>query len=211
MTDTLYQNVLDGNADEVELEGQKYLDAGIDPASILNDSLIGAMVEVGRDFEVGNRFVPEMLVAARAMQRGLAILKPYLIEADVKPVAKVVIGTVMGDLHDIGKNLVAMMMEGSGFEVVDLGVDVSPENYVKAVSDHKPDLVGLSALLTTTMPQMEKTILALDEAGVRQSVKVMVGGAPVTQEFADNIGADIFAVDASSAASKAKKSIEGIS
>jgi 5-methyltetrahydrofolate--homocysteine methyltransferase len=210
MTDTLYQNVLDGNADAVELEVQNYLDAGIDPASILNDSLIGAMNEVGRDFEVGIRFVPEMLVAARAMQRGLAILKPYLIEADVKPVAKVVIGTVMGDLHDIGKNLVAMMMEGSGFEVVDLGVDVSPESYVKAVSDHKPDLVGLSALLTTTMPQMEKTILALEKAGVRQSVKIMVGGAPVTQEFADNIGADIFAVDASAAASKAKKSIEGL-
>jgi len=145
-----------------------------------------------------------MLIAARAMQQSLVILKPLLVEADVKTVGKVVVGTVAGDLHDIGKNLVAMMLEGAGFEIVDLGTDVSPEKFVAAVQEHEPDLVGMSALLTTTMVSIGKTLEALTEAGLREKVKVMVGGAPITQDFADKVGADGFAPDAGSASRMAK-------
>jgi 5-methyltetrahydrofolate--homocysteine methyltransferase len=180
------------------------VDAGIAPEVILQQGLIPAMTEVGRLFEIGEYFVPEMLIAARAMQAGLAILKPRLVAANIAAAGKVVIGTVQGDLHDIGKNLVAMMMEGAGFEIVDLGTDVSPEKFVAAARDHNANLMALSALLTTTMPKMEATIKAVQEAGIRDQVKVMIGGAPVTQGYADKIGADGYAADASRAASLAK-------
>jgi 5-methyltetrahydrofolate--homocysteine methyltransferase len=180
------------------------VDAGIAPEVILQQGLIPAMTEVGRLFEIGEYFVPEMLIAARAMQAGLAILKPRLVAANIAAAGKVVIGTVQGDLHDIGKNLVAMMMEGAGFEIVDLGTDVSPEKFVAAARDHNANLMALSALLTTTMPKMEATIKAVQEAGLRDQVKVMIGGAPVTQGYADKIGADGYAADASRAASLAK-------
>ena len=184
---------------------QAALDAGVAPGEILNKGCIAAMGEVGRLFEEGEVFVPEMLIAARAMQAAMNILKPYLTEGEIVSAGKIVIGTVAGDLHDIGKNLVGMMMEGAGFEIVDLGSDVKPETFIEAIREHKPDLIGMSALLTTTMPSMATTIEALTEAGLRDQVKVLVGGAPVTQKFADEIGADGFAPDASSAARKAKE------
>ena len=162
------------------------------------------MGEVGRLFEENEYFVPEMLVAARAMQGGLAILKPHLAAGGSISAGKAVVGTVKGDLHDIGKNLVAMMLEGAGFEVVDLGTDVTPDKFVKAVIEHKPHVIGMSALLTTTMPSMSGTIKALQEAGVRDQVKVMIGGAPVTDGFARQIGADGYSPDASSAVRLAK-------
>jgi len=200
----IYQNVVDGNADET-VEGVKAaLAAGTAPEEILAQGLIAAMDEVGRLFEEGELFVPEMLIAARAMQSGLALLKPHLVKADVKSAGKVAIGTVKGDLHDIGKNLVAMMLEGAGFEVKDLGVDVAPEAFVKAAQDGV-QLIGMSALLTTTMSNMEVTVQALKNAGLRDKVKVFIGGAPVTQDYATKIGADGFAADASSATRTARQ------
>ena len=171
---------------------------GMKADAILNQALIAAMDEVGRRFEAGDFFVPEMLIAARAMQAGLALLKPHLADAEVKSAGKVAIGTIKGDLHDIGKNLVAMMLEGAGFEVKDLGVDVAPETFVQAAKSGVR-VIGMSALLTTTMPNMQRTIEALSNAGVRDKVKVIVGGAPVTEDYAKRIGADAFAPDASSA------------
>jgi 5-methyltetrahydrofolate--homocysteine methyltransferase len=165
------------------------------------------MAEVGRLFESGEYFMPEMLIAARAMKSGLTLLRPHLIAANVQAIGKVIIGTVQGDVHDIGKNLVGMMLEGAGFEVIDLGVDVPPEKYIQAVREHHPDLLACSALLTTTMLRMKDLILALDEAGLRGQVKVMVGGAPITESYAKDIGADLFAPDAASAASRAKELI----
>jgi 5-methyltetrahydrofolate--homocysteine methyltransferase len=200
----IYQNVIAGQSTEVETGVKAALAAGIGAEEILNKTLIAAMSEVGRQFEAGDFFVPEMLVAARAMQGGLKILKPYLAKADVKAAGKVAIGTVRGDLHDIGKNLVAMMLEGSGFEVMDLGVDVKPEAFVKAVQEGV-QIIGMSALLTTTMTSMQATLEALKAAGLRDKVKVMIGGAPVTQEYADKIGADGFASDASSATRTARQ------
>ena len=200
----IYQNVIDGQAAEAEAGVKAALEAGIPADSILNQSLIAAMDEVGRRFENGDFFVPEMLIAARAMQAGLKLLKPRLAEANVKSARKVAIGTVKGDLHDIGKNLVAMMLEGTGFEVRDLGVDVPPEAFVKATQDGA-QVIGMSALLTTTMNKMEDTIEALRAAGLREKVKVLIGGAPVTQDFANRIGADAFAPDASSAARIARQ------
>ena len=194
----IYQNVIDGNNKEIGKEVLIALEAGADPEEILKNGLIAAMQEVGKLFEEGELFVPEMLVSARAMQAGLQILKPLLAQANVKAIGKVAVGTVKGDLHDIGKNLVGMMLEGAGFEVVDLGVDVSPEAFVKAAQDGV-QLIGMSALLTTTMSSMESTMQALNAAGVRKNVKIMIGGAPVTQEYAMKIGADGFAPDASSA------------
>jgi len=200
----IFQNVIDGQAPETEAGVKAALEAGISAHAILNQSLIAAMDEVGRRFENGDFFVPEMLIAARAMQAGMKLLKPRLVEADVKSTGKVAIGTVKGDLHDIGKNLVAMMLEGTGFEVRDLGVDVPPETFVKAAQDGA-QVIGMSALLTTTMGQMEETIEALRAAGLREKVKVLIGGAPVTQDFATRIGADAFAPDASSAARIARQ------
>jgi 5-methyltetrahydrofolate--homocysteine methyltransferase len=203
--EAIYQAVMEGDASEAATQVQSALDAGIAPSDILNKGCIAAMGEVGRLFEEGEMFVPEMLIAARAMQAGMNILKPHLAEGEIVSAGKVVLGTVAGDLHDIGKNLVGMMMEGAGFEIVDLGTDVSAVKFVEAVKEHNPDLIGMSALLTTTMPSMTATIEALTEAGLRDQVKVMIGGAPVTQAFANQIGADGFAPDASSATRKAKE------
>lgn len=201
--DAIYQAVLEGDKGAVEENVQAALEAGKSPGDILQFGLIGAMGEVGRLFEEGEYFVPEMLIAARAMKAGLAILQPLLVDSGVEPACRVAIGTVKGDLHDIGKNLVGMMLEGSGFEINDLGTDVTPEQFVKAARDGA-DIIGLSALLTTTMPSMETTIKAIEAAGLRDQVKVMIGGAPVTDEYARLVGADGFAPDASQAVTLAK-------
>ncbi len=202
--ETIYDAVLRGDAKTAKAETQAAIDAGVPATDILHQACIPAMNEVGRLFEIGEKFVPEMLIAARAMQASMGILKPLLVEAKTESLGKVVLGTVAGDLHDIGKNLVGMMLEGAGFEIIDLGTDVSPEKFVKAVREHQPGLIGMSALLTTTMVSIGKTIDALKEAGVRQQVKVIIGGAPITQDFADKVGADGFAADAGSAARVSK-------
>jgi 5-methyltetrahydrofolate--homocysteine methyltransferase len=195
----VYNSILEGNAAATEAGVTRALEAKNDPAEILNQGMIAAMKEVGRLFEEGEYYVPEMLIAARAMQAGLAILKPLLVDSGIEPAGKVAVGTVKGDLHDIGKNLVAMMLEGSGFAIMDLGTDVAPEKFVAAIQEDDVDVVALSALLTTTMPGMKATIDAIEAAGLRDNVKVIVGGAPVTQEYAEQIGADGFAPDASGA------------
>ncbi len=203
--EALYNAVLEGDAGEAASQVEAGLAAGIPPSDLLNNGCIAAMAEVGRLFEEGEMFVPEMLIAARAMQAGMNLLKPHLAEGEITSAGKVVVGTVAGDLHDIGKNLVGMMMEGAGFEIVDLGTDVGADAFVAAVKEHEPDMIGMSALLTTTMPSMTATVEALTEAGLRDQVKVLIGGAPVTQGFCDEIGADGFAPDASSATRKAKE------
>lgn len=202
--DELFEGILDGDMGATPSNVQTALDAGIAPNVVLNDGMIAAMSEVGQLFEEGEYFVPEMLISARAMQAGLAVLKPHLVASGVDPLGTVIVGTVQGDMHDIGKNLVTMMLEGAGFEVVDLGVDVKPERFIQAVQENKPQVVAMSALLTTTMPKMQVTIDAMRDAGVLGSVKVMVGGAPVTAEFAEKIGANGYATDASQAATLAK-------
>jgi len=202
--ETLYDGIIDGEMAQTPINVQAALDADIPAGEILQVGMIPAMTEVGQLFEEGEFFVPEMLISARAMQSGLAVLKPHLVASGIDPIGKVVIGTVQGDMHDIGKNLVTMMMEGAGFEVIDLGVDVKPQAFIEAVQENKPQVVGLSALLTTTMPQMKSTIDAFRDAGVLDSIKVIVGGAPVTAEFAEQIGAHGFAADASQAATLAK-------
>jgi 5-methyltetrahydrofolate--homocysteine methyltransferase len=203
-TQAIYDHIIDGKLDLIEADVLDALDAGIPPEAILNEGMVTAMDEVGALFEAGEYFVPEMLIAAHTMQTGLAILKPLLIEGGVEPSGSIVIGTVQGDLHDIGKNLVAMMLEGGGFEVFDLGTDVSPDAFLEAIREHSPNLVGLSALLTTTMQKMRETISVIEEAGFRDRVKIMVGGAPVTEAFAKDIGAEGYAPDASKAVSLAK-------
>jgi len=203
--DNLRQSVIDGDAAQAPALVKQAMEAGVPPEQILNEGLISGMSHVGKLFEEGEFFVPEMLIAARAMKAGLALLRPSLAAANIKAVGKVIIGTVQGDLHDIGKNLVAMMLEGAGFEIVDLGTDVSPQKFVDGVKLHQPQLVGLSALLTTTMPRMKDVVEALKEAGLRDKVKVMIGGAPVTEKYAHDIGADVYAPDASSAATRAKQ------
>jgi 5-methyltetrahydrofolate--homocysteine methyltransferase len=195
----LYTAVLEGDAPGTKRLVQQALDEGIDPKRLLDETMIPAMDEVGRLFESNDYFVPELLIAARAMKEGLKLIRPLLADTGAKAVGRVVIGTVRGDLHDIGKNLVAAMLEGGGFEVIDLGVDVPPEKFIEAASHQGAQIVALSALLTTTMPGMKTTIEALKAGGVRERVKVMVGGAPVTQRYADEIGADGFADSASSA------------
>ncbi len=203
----IYDGVINGEQDTVTSGVRAALDAKVDPGTILNEGMISAMTEVGRLFEAGEYYVPEMLIAARAMKSGLEVLRPALMAANVQAIGKIVVGTVQGDLHDIGKNLVAMMLEGAGFEVIDLGVDVPPAKFVEAVKSHKPQLIGMSALLTTTMPNMKSTVDALDAAGVRGDVRIMVGGAPVTEKYAREIGADLFSPDASSAARRAKEAL----
>jgi len=198
--ETIYEGILKGNKEAVEEATRAALSEGVPAAELLNEAMIPAMREVGRLFEINEYYVPEMLIAARAMKAGLAILKPELVATGVEPKGKVALGTVKGDLHDIGKNLVAIMIEGAGFEVIDLGVDVSPEQFVNAVREQNVDVVGMSALLTTTMPSMKSTIEALEEAGIRDKVKVIVGGAPVTQKYCDEIGADGYSRDAAGAA-----------
>jgi 5-methyltetrahydrofolate--homocysteine methyltransferase len=204
MLDAIYQGIIAGDFTGVAAGVQLALEAGHTPADILDQGLLAAMAEIGRRFEHSECFVPEMLVAARAMQQGLAVLKPHLVRGTVAPAGVVVLGTVRGDLHDLGKNLVGLMLEGTGFEIIDLGVDVPPEEFVAAARRYQPAFIGLSAMLTTTMPIMLATIEALKEAGLRDRVNVMVGGAPVSQQFCDQIGADLYAPDAAAAASRAR-------
>ncbi|MEN3203071.1 MAG: corrinoid protein [Atribacterota bacterium] len=203
--DQIARELFAGNAKAVAELVEKALNEGFSPQEVLNDGLIKGMNEVGVKFKANEIYVPEVLIAARAMKAGMEILRPKLVETGVEPVARMVIGTVKGDLHDIGKNLVAMMMEGAGFEVIDLGIDVPAEKFIQAVREHKPQIVGMSALLTTTMIQIRENIKAFREAGIRDTVKIMVGGAPVTQKFADEVGADGYAPDAASAVDKAKE------
>jgi 5-methyltetrahydrofolate--homocysteine methyltransferase len=205
LLDELRQSVIDGDMNRAQELVKKALAEKTPPEQILKDGLISAMEEVGRRFECNEFYVPEMLVSARAMKSGLALLRPHLIAANVKSSGRVVIGTVQGDLHDIGKNLVGMMLEGAGFEIIDLGADVSAEKYISAVKEHSPDLLACSALLTTTMPRMQDVVHLLEEKGLRDQVKVLIGGAPVTDEYARKIGADGFAPDAASAAMKARE------
>ncbi len=201
----LYEHTLVGEAAEVVELTQEGIDLGMDPLDILFGALIPSLQEVGRLFEIGEYFVPEMLVAARAMQGAMALLRPLLVDKGAEPIGRVVMLTVKGDVHDIGKNLCNIMLEGEGFEIVDLGVNVKPEEVVSAVQEHEPQLLGFSAFLTTTMPFFKSNLSALSDAGLRESVKVMVGGAPVTQEYADSVGADGFAPDASAAVRLAKQ------
>ena len=200
----IYDGIIEGDHKAVAANVKSALDAGLEPGVVLNESMVAAMAEVGRLFEEGEYFVPEMLISARAMKEGLGVLRPMLAQNDIRPVAKVAIGTVKGDLHDIGKNLVAMMLEGAAFEIVDLGSDVSAEKFVDAVKSSGANIVAMSALLTTTMVNMKGVIEALATAGVREQVKVIVGGAPVTDSFAKQIGADGYAADASRAVNLAK-------
>jgi 5-methyltetrahydrofolate--homocysteine methyltransferase len=197
--------IIEGDLDEIQDLTEDALAEGLSAADILNKGLMAGMDYVGVEFKAGNMFVPEVLRSAKTMQTSMDILKPLLAESGTKMVGKVLLGTVKGDLHDIGKNLVGMMCEGAGFEVQDIGKDAAPEAFVEAVKQFEPDVVGMSALLTTTMRAMESTIKVLEEAGLRDRVKVMVGGAPVTQAFADQIGADGYASNAASAAELARK------
>ena len=201
----LYTAILEGNAPTAKSTTEQALAEGVPPQELLDQYMIPAMDEVGKRFEANEYFVPELLIAARAMKGALELIRPRLSESGVEPVGRVVIGTVKGDLHDIGKNLVASMLEGGGFEVVDLGVNTSIDKIVNAVREHQPQLVGFSAFLTTTMPMFKVNMEALEKAGLRQSVKVMVGGAPVTQEYCEVVGADGYAPDASSCVRLAKQ------
>src|SRR5690349_9506508 len=201
----LYDKTLTGNAPAVLELTNAGLAAGLPPETMLFEALIPSLEEVGARFERGDFFVPEMLIAGRAMAGALEVLRPLLAETGVESVGTFLMGTVKGDVHDIGKNLVNIMLEGAGFRVIDLGVQVAPEKFVDAVREHKPDIVGFSAFLTTTMPMFKANINALTKAGLREEVIVMVGGAPVTQEYADAVGADGYAADASTAVKRAKE------
>ncbi|MBI1876925.1 MAG: corrinoid protein [Chloroflexi bacterium] len=203
--DALYEHVLNGEAPPVVKLTNEGLAMGMDPLTLLFDAMIPALEEVGRLFEIGEYFVPEMLISARAMQGSMAILRPLIAETGVKPIGTFVMGTVKGDIHDIGKNLCNTMLEGAGFVVVDLGVNVPPEKFIEAIQQHQPTAVGMSAFLTTTMPMFKKNIEAITEAGLRDQVKILVGGAPITQEYADIVGADGYAPDASSCVRLTKK------
>jgi 5-methyltetrahydrofolate--homocysteine methyltransferase len=199
------QKLYDGEGEEVAELTIRALKEGLGPQDVLSGGLIAGMDVVGRDFKAGDLFVPEVLIAARAMSAGMRVLRPLLAESDAPQAGKFLIGTVKGDLHDIGKNLVKMMIEGAGFETIDLGTDVGPQAFVDAVREHQPNFVGMSALLTTTMTGMRTTIEALEEAGLRGKVKIMIGGAPVTSAFAQQIGADGYAPDAASAVDMARE------
>lgn len=201
----LHEAILTGDAKTAVAVTQQAIAEKISPASLISDVMIPAMAEVGRLFECEEYFVPELLLSARAMKAALELLRPLLVETGVPPTGKVVIGTVKGDLHDIGKNLVASMLEGGGFEVTDLGVDVSPEKFIAAVQEKHPQIICLSALLTVTVPSMKSTIEALEQAGIRDQVKVMIGGAPVTAEYAREIGADGYGENASVAVTVARQ------
>ena len=204
----LYDFTLVGNRPEVLRLTGSGLEGGLGPETLLYEALIPALEEVGARFERGDYFVPEMLIAGKAMAGALEILRPLLAETGAESIGTIVMGTVKGDVHDIGKNLVNIMFEGAGFEVIDLGVQVAPEKFVTAVQEHKPDIVGFSAFLTTTMPMFKANMNALTKAGLRDEVIVMVGGAPVTQEYADVVGADGYAADASAAVVKAKELLQ---
>ena len=200
----MYDETLSGNAPEVLSLTHQALELGMEPQSLLFDSLIPSLEEVGARFERGDYFVPEMLIAGRAMAGAMEVLRPLLAETGVQTIGKFLMGTVKGDVHDIGKNLVNIMLEGAGFEVIDLGVQVAPEKFVEKIIEHEPDIVGFSAFLTTTMPMFKANLNALQKAGLRDQVIVMVGGAPVTQEYADAVGADGYAPDASATVKRAK-------
>ena len=191
--------VLDGELDEIKDLVQKAVDEGIDPAAIINDGLIGVMNIVAPLFKSGEMFVPEVMESAYTMNEGMQVVKPLITDADMPTKGKVIIGTVNGDLHDIGKNLVVLMMESRGYTVIDMGVDVKEEQFVEAIKEHKPDIVGMSSLLTTTMMKIDDTIKMINESGLRDQVKIIIGGAPISQEFADDIGADGYSEDASTA------------
>jgi len=199
LVEQMYDDLYDGLADEI-LEGTKILlERGWDPKRVLDDALVSGMNIVGKDFRDGILFVPEVLLAANAMKAGMAVLRPLLAETGAKPIGKMVIGTVKGDIHDIGKNLVGMMMEGAGFEVVDLGINVDADAYIEALGREEPDILGMSALLTTTMPYMKVVIDAMKEKGIREKYIVLVGGAPLNDEFGKAIGADAYCRDAATA------------
>jgi methylmalonyl-CoA mutase cobalamin-binding domain/chain len=204
----LYDFTLVGNGPAVLELTRGGLDTGMGPETLLYEALIPALEEVGARFERGDFFVPEMLIAGKAMAGALDILRPLLAETGAQTIGKIVMGTVKGDVHDIGKNLVNIMFEGAGFEVIDLGVQVAPEKFINAIKEHQPDIVGFSAFLTTTMPMFKANINALEKAGMRSQVIIMVGGAPVTQEYADVVGADGYAADASAAVVKAKELLQ---
>jgi len=201
----LFNAIVEGDMKTAVAAVQTLLDQGVSPQAIMEEHLIPAMADVGEKFESNEYFVPELLIAGRAMQESMKILNPLLAQTGVEKVGRVVIGTVQGDLHDIGKNLVASMLEGGGFEVIDLGVDVSPDKFVEAAKGKSGTIVALSALLTTTMPQMKKVIEALNAAGLSAATKVMIGGAPVTADFAREIGADGYSENASTAVTLAKQ------
>ena len=205
LLEKMAERLIVGKIDEVKELSQQALDQGISPREIIDKGLLAGMEVVGKRFKAGDMFIPEVLLCARCMHGAMDILKPLLSEADAAGVGTYLIGTVEGDLHDIGKNLVSMMLQGAGFEVVDLGTNITPQQFVDAVKEHKPTILGLSALLTTTMPKMEETIKALKEAGIRDQVKIMAGGAPVTQAFVEEIGADAYGANAASATEKAKE------
>lgn len=191
--------VLDGELDEIKDLVQKAVDEGIDPTTIINDGLIAGMNIVAPLFKSGEMFVPEVMESADTMNEGMQVVKPLITDADMPTKGKVIIGTVNGDLHDIGKNLVVLMMESRGYTVVDMGVDVKEDQFVAAIKEHKPDIVGMSSLLTTTMMKIDDTVKLINESGLRDQVKIIIGGAPISQEFADDIGADGYSEDASTA------------
>ncbi|KJS48063.1 B12-binding domain-containing protein [Desulfosporosinus sp. BICA1-9] len=201
----LAQYVIEGAESQIREQVKSLLAQGIDPLEIINQGLIAGMSVVGTRFKAGDMYVPEVLMSARAMSAGIEIVRPLIAETDMPSFGKVVLGTVKGDLHDIGKNLVGMLLESSGFKVINIGVDISPEQFVQAVKEHNPDIVALSALLTTTMTAMKETIELLQEEGLKGKLKIIIGGAPVSMEFADQIGADGYAPDAGSAAELCKK------
>ena len=201
----LYESVVSGDAKTTQAITQQALAEGVDPLTLVNEHMVPAMDEVGRRFEANEYFVPELLISARAMKAALELIRPLLTARGDQPVGRVAIGTVKGDLHDIGKNLVASLLEGGGFEVIDLGVNVSPEKFIETVNAKQANIIAMSALLTTTMPSMKTTIDALKQAGVRGKVKVLIGGAPITQKYADEIGADGYSESAAGAVNAAKK------
>ena len=203
----LFEAINTGNNNAARQLTEELLAAGADPETLVNDCMIPAMDDVGNRFEQGELFLPELLIAARAMKTAMTLLRPLLARSGAKPAGRVVIGTVLGDQHDIGKNLVASLLEGGGFEVIDLGFDVSPRQFVDAVRDNNPDVIGMSALLTTTMPAMKSVVQELTQAGIRDRTRIMIGGAPVTQRYADEIGADGYADNANSAVTLARSFI----
>jgi methanogenic corrinoid protein MtbC1 len=207
LLDELYEHVIDGEAQPTVALTNEGLALGMDPLTLLFEAMIPALEEVGRLFEIGEYFVPEMLIAARAMAGAMDILKPLIAQTGAKPIGTFVMGTVKGDIHDIGKNLCNIMLEGAGFEVIDLGVNVSSARFVEAIQEHHPQVVGMSAFLTTTMPMFKTNIEAIAEAGLRDQVKILVGGAPVTQEYCEIVGADGYAPDASATVRLTKRLI----
>jgi corrinoid protein of di/trimethylamine methyltransferase len=203
----LYESVVSGDAKATQALTRQALADGVDPLKLVNDYMVPAMDEVGRRFEANEYFVPELLISARAMKSALELIRPLLTARGDQPLGRVAIGTVKGDLHDIGKNLVGSLLEGGGFEVIDLGVNVTPEKFIATINEKKANIIAMSALLTTTMPSMKTTIEALKQAGVREKVKVLIGGAPITQKYADEIGADGYSENAVGAVALAKKAV----